>query len=95
VLDEVAGLATPDTILRWYRELIARKCDGSARCGAGRPFSAPTLQQLVVRFASENPSWGYTRIRGALGNLGHELGRNTIERILKEHGLEPAPSPSP
>lgn len=85
-------MVTPETILRWYRELIARKYDGSARRGTGRPANAPSLQQLVVRFASENPSWGYTRIRGALRNLGHELGRNTIKDILKEHGLEPAPS---
>jgi transposase InsO family protein len=91
-LDEVAGLVTPETILRWYRELIARKYDGSARHGVGRPASAPALQQLVVRFASENPTWGYTRIRGALANLGHDVGRNTIKRILKDHGLEPAPS---
>jgi HTH-like domain len=46
---------------------------------------------LVVQFATENPRWGYTRIRGALRNLGHELGRNTIKRILDEHGLAPAP----
>jgi transposase InsO family protein len=49
------------------------------------------LRRLVVQFATENPSWGYTRIRGALRNLGHELGRNTIKRILAEHGLEPSP----
>ena len=83
---------TPATILRWYRELVARKYDGSARRGVGRPASAASVQQLVVRFASENPSWGYTRIRGALANLGHEIGRNTIKRILKDHGLGPAPS---
>jgi hypothetical protein len=53
--------------------------------------TAASLQRLVVRFATENPSLGYTRIRGALRNLGHELGRNTIKRILAEHGLEPAP----
>ncbi len=46
---------------------------------------------MVVQFATENPSWGYTRIRGALSNLGYELGRNTIKRILAEHGLDPAP----
>ena len=91
-LDELAGLVTPDTILRWYRDLIAKKYDGSARRGRGRPASTPGVQQLVVRFASENPSWGYTRLLGALRNLGHELGRNTIKRILKAHGLEPAPS---
>ena len=79
-------------MLRRYRELIARKYDGSSRRGTGRPATAPSLQQLVVQFASENPNWGYTRLLGALRNLGHELGRNTIKRILKEHSLEPAPS---
>jgi hypothetical protein len=48
------------------------------------------MQLLVVRFASENPSWGTTRIRGALRNLGHDLGRNTIKRILLDNGMEPA-----
>ena len=83
---------TPDTILRWYRELIARKYDGVVRRGAGRPGTAPSIQELIVRLATENPSWGYTRILGALQSLGHEVGRNTIKRILREHGLEPAPS---
>ena len=44
-----------------------------------------------MRVARENPTWGYTRLRGALKNLGHELGRNTIKRILAEHGIAPAP----
>jgi hypothetical protein len=91
-LDGIAGLVTPDTILRWYRELIATKYDGAAQHGAGRPGTAVSIRDLVVRFASENPSWGYTRIRGALRNLGHVLARNTIKRILLDHGLEPAPS---
>jgi putative transposase len=91
VLDELAGLVTPDTILRWYRELIAAKYDGTARREAGRPGTASSLRDLVVRFATENPTWGYTRIRDVLGNLGHVLARNTIKRILREHGLEPAP----
>jgi transposase InsO family protein len=90
-LEQLAGLVTPDTILRWYRELIAKKYDGSARRGCARSGTAASLQRLVVRFATENPSWGYTRILGALRNLGYELGRNTIKRILAEHGLEPAP----
>ena len=94
MLDELAGLVTPDTILRWYRELIARKYDGSSRRGTGRPATARTVQTLVVKFAVENPGWGFTRIRGALRNLGHAVGRNTIKRILREHGLEPAPSRS-
>ena len=91
-LGEVATLATPDTILRWYRELVAKKYDGSARRGPGRPGTAAELVRLLVRMASENPSWGYTRLRGALGNLGHQVGRNTIKRILKEQGIDPAPT---
>ena len=53
VLDEVAWLVTPHTILRWYRELIAAKYDGTARRGAGRPGTASSLRELVVRFATE------------------------------------------
>jgi hypothetical protein len=49
------------------------------------------ITDLVVQMALENPSWGYTRIRGALGNSGHQVGRGTIANILKENGLEPAP----
>jgi putative transposase len=91
-LDEFAGLVTPDTILRWYRELIARKYDGSARRRTGRPTVAIDVEQLVVRMATENPSWGHTRLVGALGNLGHQVGRNTVKRVLLRHGLEPAPA---
>lgn len=50
-----------------------------------------TIVDLVLRMALENPSWGYTRIRGALANLGHKVGRSTIANILREHGIEPAP----
>jgi putative transposase len=82
----------PETILRWYRELIAKKYDGSARRGAGRPCTGTRVRELVVRFASENPGWGYTRIRGVLRNLGLEVGRNTIKRILLEQDLDPAPT---
>jgi putative transposase len=52
------------------------------------------LDTLVVRMAVENPSWGYTRIQGALTNLGHEVGRGTIAQILKDNGIEPAPQRS-
>jgi putative transposase len=93
-LGEVACIVTPDTILRWYRRLIARKYDGSESRGPGRPRTAEDIAELVVRMAKESPSWGYTRIRDALGNLGHEIGRNTVKRILLEHGIEPAPERS-
>jgi hypothetical protein len=91
VLDQLGGLVTPDTILRWYRELIAKKYDGTARRGCGRSGTAASLHCLVIQLATENPSWSYTRLRGALRNLGHELGRNTIKRILADHGIAPAP----
>ena len=91
VLTQVAGIVTPDTILRWYRRLIAQKYDGSARRRRGRPLTPQVIAELVVRMAVENPRWGYTRIRGALANLGHEIGRNTVKRILFDHGIAPAP----
>ena len=51
-------------------------------------------QRSVVRMAVENPQWGYTRIRGALSNLGHEIARTTVKRILHDHGIDPAPERS-
>ena len=94
VLTQVAGIVTPDTILRWYRTLIARKYDGSARRGRGRPMTPWEVAELVVRMASENPTWGYTRIRGALLNLGHKIARTTVKRVLHDHGIDPAPERS-
>ena len=91
-LKEIADLVTPDTLLRWYRELIAAKYDGSQRRGPGRPRVMETIRELVLTMAKENSSWGYTRICGALANMGHEVGRNTVKRILAEHGIEPAPA---
>ena len=90
-LSEVASLVTPDTLLAWHRKLIARKYDGSPRRGPGRPRVMEQIREPVTRLAQENGTWGYTRIRGALANLGHQAGRSTIARVLKEHGLEPAP----
>jgi putative transposase len=92
LLAELASLATPETILRWYRESVAAKYDGSrARSAAGpRTVRGERVKQLLS-MARENPTWGYTRLRGALRNLGSDLGRSTIQRILKEHGIEPAP----
>jgi len=49
------------------------------------------IRQLVVRMATENPTWGYARIQGALKNVGHRVGRSTIRRILKTAGLPPVP----
>jgi putative transposase len=90
ILSQVATIVTPDTILRWHRLLIARKWTYLSR-RPGRPGVLQEIRCLVVRMASENPGWGYTRIQGALKNLGHRVGRSTIAGILKEHGIPPGP----
>ena len=94
VLRQVAGIVTPDTILRWYRRLVATKYDGRARRRRGRPMTRREIADLVVRMAIENPTWGYTRIRGALSNLGHAIARSTVQRILHDQGIDPAPERS-
>jgi putative transposase len=91
-LQEVATIATPETLLRWYRRLIAEKFDGSTcRQPRGRPRVGEAIEQLVVRMAEENPAWGYRRIQGALVNLGHRIDAITVRNILRRHHLEPAP----
>lgn len=86
---------TPDTILRWHRELIARKYDGSAMRGPGRPPIGKEIRALAARMASENESWGYMRIVGELSKLGHRVSPSTVRRILKERGMGPAPERLP
>ena len=91
VLLELGTIVTPDTLLRWHRKLIAQKFDFSHRRKPGRPRTMRIIAELVVRMAVENPQWGYTRLQGALYNLGHEVGRGTIANVLKREGIEPAP----
>ncbi len=91
VLAKIATIAAPETILRWYRKLVAKKYDGSKRRGQGRLRKDEEIVELVLRMARENETWGYTRIKGALKNLGYKIGRTTIKRILREHGIDPAP----
>lgn len=90
-LADVATVARPETILGWYRKLAARKFDGSrARRGPGRPRIGREIEELIVRMASENRSWGYDRIAGALANLGYEVCDQTVGNVLRRHGLPPA-----
>jgi len=89
-LRELSPIVTPHTLLRWYRELVAQKHDGSTRRRAGRPCVPGEIRDLVIRMAVENPRWGYSRIRGALANLGFIVARNTVRRILLEQGIDPA-----
>jgi putative transposase len=90
MLGQVATIVTPDTILRWHRQLIARKWTYPRR-RSSRQGVLQEIRRLIVRMAQENPTWGYTRIRGALKNLGHRVGRSTIARTLKAHGIPPVP----
>ena len=91
-LAEVATIVTPDTILAWHRKLVAQKFDGSThRKSLGRPRIAPELEELVLRMARENRSWGYNRIQGGLQHLGYRISDQTIGNILKRHGMWPAP----
>ena len=92
-LQEIGGLFTPDTILRWHRELIARKWDDSERKQKqpGRPPVTDEVRQLVLKIARENPTWGYDHIQGTLANLGHQICDQSVGNILKAHGIEPAP----
>jgi hypothetical protein len=91
-LTDIATIATPDTLLRWYRQLIAQKFDGSRhRRQPGRPRVAEEIEQLVIRMAEKNATWGYRRIQGALKNLGHYIDAITVRNILRRHHMEPAP----
>jgi putative transposase len=89
-LREIATIVTPDTLLRWHRRLVARKWTYTSS-RSGRRGVLAEIRQLIVRMAGENPTWGYTRIQGALKNVGHRVGRSSIARILKAAGMPPVP----
>src|SRR5258708_28465442 len=91
-LADVATTAKPDTLLGWYRKLIAKKFDGSRfRKSVGRPLVDEEIERLVVRMARENLTWGYDRIAGAMANLGYKISDETVGNILRRHDIPPAP----
>ncbi len=88
-LEEVAQIVRPETILGWHRRLVAKKFDGSKnRSPAGRPNTDNSIEELILKMARENRSWGYRRIVGALSNLGYEVSHQTVGNVLERHGLE-------
>src|SRR3954454_2520094 len=91
-LAKVAQAAKPETILGWWRKLVAQKFDGSRhRSYPGRPKIDPEVERLIVRMARENSGWGYDRIAGALANLGHKISDQTVGNVLRRRGIAPAP----
>lgn len=93
-LKEVAQVAKPDSILAWYRRLIAQKFDGSRHRGyPGRPRVCLEIEALV-RMARENRTWGYDRIVGAFSNLGHRISGQTVGNILRRYQIAPVPERS-
>ena len=85
-------LVTPDTILRWHRDIIRRRQAARSRRGkTGRPATRRNIQALVLRLARENPGWGYRRIHGELAGLGVKVAASTVWEILKSNGIDPAP----
>ena len=81
---------TPATLLRWHRELVARRWTYPRR-RRGRPSTAAEIRELVLRLAGGNPGWGYRRIQDELVVLGVKLAAGTVWAILREAGIEPAP----
>jgi hypothetical protein len=97
LLRQVGTLFSPDTLLGWFRTLVARKYDGSDRRGKRGPEAkkANSIRKLVVKMASENEGWGYGRIYGELKGLGHKVSWQTVRRIMLEHGFLDDPTKPP
>jgi transposase len=91
-LAEIAVVATPATILAWHRKFADQKVDTSEpRQSVGRPRIDKEIEDLVVRMARENRSWGYDRVQGSLKHLGYTISDQTVGNILKRHNISPAP----
>jgi transposase InsO family protein len=82
---------TPATILRWHRDLVARKWDYTSRRKPGRPFTGTSVKALIIRMAGENPAWGHRRIQGELARLGYAIAASAVWEILHAAGVDPAP----
>jgi putative transposase len=82
---------TPATILRWHRDLVARKWDYTDRRKPGRPPTGTSVKTLVIRMARANPAWGHRRIQGELARLGHAIAASMVWEILHAAGIGPAP----
>jgi putative transposase len=82
---------TPATLLAWHRRLITRKWDYTSRRRPGRPPTAAAIRKLVIRIATDNPTWGHRRVQGELVKPGHPIAASTVWQILHDAGIDPAP----
>lgn len=89
-LFQYASIVTPDTLLRWHRKFVALKYTAKRRIKTDRQQEMEVVKELCLKFADENPSWGYGRIQGALANLGYEVCDTTVGNILRAAGIPPA-----
>src|SRR5204863_6371723 len=80
------------TILRWHRDLLARRHAAASRPRRrGRPRTVRSIRALVLRLVADNPSWGYRRVHGELLTLGIKVAASTVWEMLREAGIGPAP----
>jgi putative transposase len=85
-------LVSPDTVLRWHRDLLRRRWAAKCRAGrSGRPATRRDIRRMVLRLAGENAAWGYRRIHGELAGLGIRIAPSTVWEILTKAGVDPAP----
>jgi putative transposase len=83
---------TPATLLAWYRRLVTRKWDYTSRRRPGRPSTAAAISKLVIRIATDNPTWGHRRVQGELVKLGHPIAASTVWQIMHDAGIDPHPA---
>jgi putative transposase len=90
-LPQLRLIVSPRTLLRWHASLVRRKWTYPRRA-PGRPRTASAVRELVLEMARDNPCWGYRRIHGELAGLGHKVAPSTVWQILKDAGIDPAPT---
>ena len=90
-LNAVAAIVTRDTLMRWHRRLFAAKLTYTSGKRVGCPGLMKMIKHLIVRMATENSTWGYSRIQGELKHVGHIVARTTVSNTLKENGIKLAP----
>jgi transposase InsO family protein len=95
VLKRLHLVVRPDTVLRWHRDVVARRHAQRSRSRRpGRPRTVRSIRVLVLRLVRENPAWGYRRVHGELLVLGVKVAASTVWQILHDAGIDPAPERS-